>query len=505
MLTSCLAIANSMIFRFPNLLLQVVPLWLLGLQGLAFAQVDLPVSLPLDPPVETPAPTATSIQSSTSDTSVVQEVNQFKILGGQSSGGTEPNLIHQFQDFDLGSDDIANFIVNPDVANVISLINSVDPSVIDGLLKMTSSDPDLGISANLFLVNPAGIIFGQDAVLSLPANLTATTSSGLLFQDSYLLSIDGTVSEIALPPTGSEEMTLPDDDAAGIQTEIAEEPTINNLMGDPNGYLLLSETTTSASIDPLSPSLPAGSIENQGHLEVMPQSSITLIGQYIQNDGTLVAAGGSINLVAASGENILRLSQPDSLLSLDVIPFETVSIVSPMTEQSSTVELVATDLALLLTGGDEQSATQIETDNDGNQSLTSPPPLMPSPGSVLVRGTLDVSSHAAPEQTIGTAGQVTILGDQINLVGSTVNADAIDAAGTISIGGMPMVDGFSATYVVVDRDSELSASSSQDEGGVIEIWADDSVWFYGEATATGASSDLDGSISIDADEQVDIR
>ena len=455
MLTHCLAIADFMIFKFSHLLLRTTPLWILGLQGVAAAQVSIPS--------DTSASVLTSIQSATPDTSIIQEANQFKIVGGQPSGGADPNLIHQFQDFNLGSDDTANFVVDPNIANVISLIDSLEPSVIDGLLKLTSSDPNLASNANLFLVNPAGIVFGQNVTLNLPANLTATTSSGLLFADQYLLSIDGSVSEIALPTNSS----------TGIPSATTESPAISNLIGAPNGYLLLADSASTAELDPFSPSLPPGSIENQGHLEVAPHASITFVGQYIQNDGTLVAPNGTLDLVATSGENLLRLSQPDNVLSLEVIPADTVAVLSPVAEQSA---LTTTNLALLLTGGNEQNATQIETQADGTQVLTSPPPLTPSPGSILVRGTLDVSDNALPSQTTNSPGQIIILGDQIHLVGGNLYADGISQAGTISIGGTPATDSFSATYVVIDRDSQLSVDASQGEAGVIDVWADDGVW-----------------------------
>ncbi len=487
MLTRCLALASFMVFRFPHLLLKTAPLWILGFQPIASAQSSPPSGTSVSAPT-------TNIQPATSDTSVVQESNQLKILGGQSSGGSDPNLIHQFEHFDLGSDDTANFVVDPDVANVISLINGVQPSSIDGLLQLTSSNPDFASHANLFLVNPAGIVFGENVSLNLPANLTATTGSGLLFQDQYLLSIDGSVSEVAL---STSEATV---------TPLAAAPTIEHLIGDPTGYLFLPEPASSVVSDPFAITLPPGSIENRGNLQVVPQASITLLGQYVQNDGQLVAPGGIVNMVAIAGENLLRITQSDGLLNFDVVPADTISVLSPMAEQSSVAALSTTDLALLLTGGEQESANQIVTNSDGTQFLSSTPPsLTPSPGTVLVRGTVDVSDFASPEQATLSPGQVNILGHQINLVASTINADRLGQAGTISIGGMPMVDSYSPMYVVVDRDSVLSATSVESNGGIINVSADGGVWFYGEATVTGAASDLDGSISIESDNVVDIR
>ncbi|NEZ59694.1 filamentous hemagglutinin N-terminal domain-containing protein [Leptolyngbyaceae cyanobacterium CCMR0082] len=482
MLTRCLAIASPMNFKF-SLLLNALPLWIIGLQGVASAQVS--------PSSEASVTAPTHIQPATSDTSVVRQSNhQLNILGGQSSGGVEPNLVHQFHQFDVGSDNAANFIVAPDVANVISLINSTQPSAIDGLLQITSDDPNLPSNANLFLVNPAGIIFGQDVTLNLPANLTATTSSGLLFNDRYLLSVDGSISEIALSDHQSEHHS-------GT-------PSIRNLVGNPNGYLLFTGSTSSEISAPFSTALPTGSIENQGTLQVPPQASITLIGQYIQNDGNLTAPGGNVNLVAASGDNLLRLTQPGNILGLEVIPADTLQTIASTEAQSAITLLPAANLAEMLTGGEDNNATQLAITADGAFVLNNTPPLTPTAGTVLIRGTVDISDSAIPAPN-RLPGQVNILGDQINLIGGSIYANAVDQAGTISIGGMPVVDTFSATYVLIDRSSELSVDSSEANGGVINVWASDTVRFYGEATADGASSDLDGDISINAGNSLDVR
>ncbi|MEO1509586.1 MAG: filamentous hemagglutinin N-terminal domain-containing protein [Cyanobacteria bacterium J06633_23] len=506
MLTNRLAIANSMIYKFSYVLLAAIPLWLPSSHGTASAQIQVETS-PSASPSTAAAATTTAIQPATSETTIDRQANQLNILGGQSSGGSEPNLIHQFQQFDLGADDAANFVVSPDVANVISLINGLQPSSIDGLLKITSNNSDIDSSANLFLVNPAGIIFGEDARLSLPANLTATTASGLLFEDTYLLSINGSVSEVELTTTGdtSSASTLTPlfNGSTGLISAASASPTVNDLTGAPSGYLLLAAPANSAALEPLSTELPYGSIKNQGDLQVASPSTITLIGQYIQNDGSLVAPGGDVNLIATSGETLLRLTQPGNLLSLDVIPADTLAALSSGDEQAATA-LPTTELAQLLTGGNEPSATQIEVSPDGSQTLTSTPPLTPTPGTVLVRGTVDVSDNTPADQ-LGSPGQVTMLGDQINLVGGKIYADGVGQAGTLSIGGMPIEDGFSAGYVLVDRNSTLQANSETDTGGSIHIWANDTVRFYGTATATGADSLLDGTVTIDAGNVLDIR
>ena len=228
MLTCCSAAANPMTPKF-IMLLKAVPLCFLSLQGAALAQA-LPVT-------GQSAPVPTSIVPTTTDTSAIRQSNQVDISGGQYSGGAAPNVIHQFSEFNVGTEDVANFVVEPSVANVVSLINAPQPSSIDGALKLTSSlDPNVASNANLVLVNPAGIVFGANASLDISADLTVTTASGLLFEDLYQLSIDGSVSEIAA--VGDTPM------------EAVKPAAVQNLAGAPTGYVL-EESSTTATSDPL--------------------------------------------------------------------------------------------------------------------------------------------------------------------------------------------------------------------------------------------------------------
>ncbi len=478
-------------------------MWLLGFNAIASAQLSTDENSALKPPIE-PVALTTDIKPATDTTTVNPQANQVYILGGEASGGPNPNLIHQFDTFDVGETDTANFVVDPSIANIISLIGGLRASQIEGILAITSNNPDIDSSANLFLVNPAGVIFGEGARLNIPANLTVTTAWGLLFEDNYLLSVNGSVNEMAFPSSEPVEPVSPSPNPT----------TINNLTGEPTGYLfvpeVLSEVVNSTELDPRSPALPIGSITNQGILQVKPQATITFIGQYLQNDGQLIASGGDVNLVATSGENLLRLSQPGTLLNLDVIPAASLDVILSDVEQTTFTTVPATELARLLTGGPEQNATQIVANPDGSQTLTTRQSLAPAEGTVLVRGLIDVSSTppepaSQPGQTTSQPGQVTILGDQINLVEADISANAAGQAGTILIGGMPMADSIRAAYIFVNRNTTISANSLEKNGGTVYIRADDTLRFYGSATAAGATPDLDGTVTREAGKLLDIR
>jgi filamentous hemagglutinin family protein len=98
--------------------------------------------------------------------------NQINITGGTQAGG---NLFHSFRDFNLNSSQVANFLSNPQIQSILARVNGGNPSLINGLLQVT------GGNSNLFLMNPAGIVFGQGASLNVTASFTATTANQVGF------------------------------------------------------------------------------------------------------------------------------------------------------------------------------------------------------------------------------------------------------------------------------------------------------------------------------------
>ena len=101
-------------------------------------------------------------------TDVVQNSERFDISGGQKSGA---NLFHSFEKFGLNSNQIANFLSQPGIENILGRVVGGDASIINGLIKVTNG------KSNLFLMNPAGIVFGAGSSLNVPASLEMRSRS----------------------------------------------------------------------------------------------------------------------------------------------------------------------------------------------------------------------------------------------------------------------------------------------------------------------------------------
>ena len=98
---------------------------------------------------------------------------------GQQHGA---NLFHSFDTFNINTFESATFSGSDNINNVISRVTGGNPSNIDGLFRSTIS------SANAYLLNPAGILFGQNAQLDVQGSFHASTADVLHFQDGSKFS-----------------------------------------------------------------------------------------------------------------------------------------------------------------------------------------------------------------------------------------------------------------------------------------------------------------------------
>jgi filamentous hemagglutinin family protein len=112
------------------------------------------------------------------NSSVSQQGSITQIDGGTQQGG---NLFHSFSQFSVSKGNTAYFNNSLNINNVFSRVTGGSISNIDGLIKTNGK-------ANLFLINPAGIIFGENASLDVNGSFFATTAETVLFEDGISFS-----------------------------------------------------------------------------------------------------------------------------------------------------------------------------------------------------------------------------------------------------------------------------------------------------------------------------
>ncbi len=133
-----------------------------------------------------------------SASAVTQLDSLFNITQGTQVG---QNLLHSFETFHVGSGDTANFVGQIGVTNILSRVTGSDQSNIFGTLQSSST-------ANLFFLNPRGIVFGPSAQLDVQGSFFVSTADSIKFQDGGAFFADPVLdaqsdSILQLPPPES--------------------------------------------------------------------------------------------------------------------------------------------------------------------------------------------------------------------------------------------------------------------------------------------------------------
>ncbi len=286
-------------------------------------------------------------------TTVTTNGNQLDISGGQTSGDGA-NLFHSFEQFGLNQSQIANFISNPNIQNILAKVSGGDASVINGKLQVSGSN------ANFFLINPSGIIFGANASLNLNGAFTATTANGIGFGSNWFSA------------TGANNYA--------------------SLTGTPSAFAFTMEQP--------------GAIVNAGNLSVGEGKNLTLLAGTVANTGQLDAPQGAITVAAVPGKSIVRISQAGNVLSLDVQPMTTTST------QPNNWTMPILSLPQLLTGGGGGNATGLAVNSNGQVELIGSG-IGVENGDVLIKGDIDTSSstNAGGSVALFAHRSITVTGD----------------------------------------------------------------------------------------------
>jgi filamentous hemagglutinin family protein len=87
------------------------------------------------------------------------------------------NLFHSFGQFNVRTDESATFAGPNTITNVVGRVTGGEPSLIDGRLRSEIA------GANLFLLNPSGVMFGPKASLEVSGSFHVSTADFLRFAD----------------------------------------------------------------------------------------------------------------------------------------------------------------------------------------------------------------------------------------------------------------------------------------------------------------------------------
>ncbi len=218
----------------------------------------------------------------------IRGINSDRIDGGAVRGG---NLFHSFEEFNVDEGRGAYFS-NPD--NIINILTRVIGGNISQILGT------LGVlgNANLFLINPSGIVFEPNASLDVGGSFFATTADGILFENGFEFS----ASNPEAPPLLT--INIP------IGLNIRENP----------GRIVNQATLTTLD-DGSTIRDDAGFLVPQG-LNVPQNQTLALVGgDILFNNGVAISPGSQIELGGLSEPGIIELANIEANGNRSVLQF----------------------------------------------------------------------------------------------------------------------------------------------------------------------------------------
>jgi filamentous hemagglutinin family protein len=296
----------------------------------------------------------------------VQELSpiDFEIEGGAQRGF---NLFHSFRTFNIEEGGSVYFITPDGVTNILSRVTGSNPSNILGTLGVDGT-------ANLFFLNPNGILFGPNSSLDIGGSFVATTADVIQFGEQGVFS--------------------------------ATDPTIPSslLTVDPSAFFFNQ-------LEAQSPP----SIQNQGFLSVPEGESIALLGGNVVIDrgGYLEALGGRVDIAAVTGIgqvefNIDRsFTVPATLSRVDVI-LNNRAVVDVSSAGAGAIAITARQLNLL------SESSLLAGIINGNSAMTQAGDINLNAESIRLEQGSGIF-NLIEENAIGQAGDIRITTDLLSI------------------------------------------------------------------------------------------
>ena len=349
---------------------------------------------------------------------VIKNGINFKIDGGTSRGN---NLFHSLKKFNVLTGGEAFFNNANSIENIFTRVTGGSISNIDGIIKANGS-------ANLFLMNPAGIIFGENAQLKLGGSFFGTTAENIKFTEGEFNAVNPQA-----PPLLTINLLV------GLQ--MGTNP--GNIEVKGSGHNLIAQNPTFAPyINPGSSSL----------LKVEPGKTLALIGGDILLDGaTLNAATGKVELSSVKN-GVVNLNQNIQDLTLNIPQNSTLGNIQ--LSQQSLIDVSGEGAGKIQINGNSVSL------KDGSVLLVQNQGLLPA-GDIDINATesLEVIGISADGQIRSGISNETIAGNGGNINVSTPRLIVQDGAGI----------GTKTLSAAQGGNVNLDVSESIEIGGISEI------------------------------------
>ena len=322
----------------------------------------------------TPDSTLGAERSAVTPNVVINGIPSDQVNGGAIRGA---NLFHSFQEFKVGEGRGVYFTNPAGIQNILSRVTGNEPSQILGRLGV------LGGDANLFLINPNGIIFGTKASLDVRGSFVATTANAVEFGNQGFFS--------AFAPDAPPVLTV--NPSALLFNQIAAGSITNN-----------SREPAGQRPEPSDPSV----IKTLFGLRVPNDRSLLLVGGLVNLDGGgLNALGGRVDLGGLAGTGAVGLDVSGNNLSLSFpqgVPQADVSLTNGATVDASGEgggNIQVQGRRVKLTGSSQIAANTLGSRPGGTLAVT-------ASDSIELIGFTPFGTLITQTRSAGNAGDITI-------------------------------------------------------------------------------------------------
>jgi filamentous hemagglutinin family protein len=223
---------------------------------------------------------------SVSTTVITPDGKNFNINDGTTRG---TNLFHSFKEFSIPTGGSANFNNAANIQNIISRVTGGSVSNIDGVIRALGK-------ANLFLLNPAGIIFGPNASLNIGGSFLGSTANSFLFDNGFEFS----ATDLQAPPL----LTI------SIPIGLRYRDQVGNIQVKGPGSGLPDEDKSNDGLrKPFDSTVPG--------LKVEPGKTLALVGGNVSVEGgVLRSEGGRVEIGSFDSNQIVKILPQEQGFSL---------------------------------------------------------------------------------------------------------------------------------------------------------------------------------------------
>jgi filamentous hemagglutinin family protein len=416
----------------------------------------------------------------TTNTIVNPNGNNFIIINGIEKGN---NLFHSFNNFSVPTGAWATFdlINTPNITTIFSRVTGGNVSDINGLIQTLNGNNPV----NLFLMNPAGIVFGKNASLNIGGSFVGTTANSVKFADGTEFS--------AVNPTETPLLTM----SVPIGLQMGQTPgtiTVQN-----TGHRLIDGNT------PLQMgATPTG-------LQVTSGNTLALVGGDIALDGgILTAPSGHLELGSAKAGTVnINTASPgynfdySSLQKYGDIQFSHQALADASGAPAGSIHLQGRNINV-------NDGSVVLLTNQGNQ--ISGDITVNASESLSMQGVGNngfVQSLVVTNAIAGAGGNVLITAPQVLLQDGgkiTTRTYGSGMAGNISVAANSIqLTGFSSLQPVTTRSEITSQTLGVGQGGNVQVTTQQLRLQEGASiTGTSQGTGATGNVLVNASEFIEL-